>query len=122
MGLKFDYPRDFERIWQEHAVGVKKAAFDAWKKQAFTPEENNELIIHLKRRHKDDRKWVEGKYVPHLASFINGRRWEDNYERAKKHWTQIERERAPEPVRDEPRPDPERVRAMLKQALGGLVH
>lgn len=84
MGLKFDYPHEFERIWKSHPVGVKKLAFEAWKKQKFTAAENDELVLHLDRRHRDDRKWVEGKYVPHLSTFINQRRWEDDYVRVKR--------------------------------------
>ena len=122
MGLKFEYPREFERVWNEHPVGVKKAAFDAWKKQKFTAEENDELILYLHRRHKDDRKWVERKYVPHLASFLNQRRWEDDYERVKKHWTQARREEAPQPTHQGERIPPERLRQMLKEKLGGLIH
>jgi hypothetical protein len=122
MGLKFEYPRDFDRIWSEHPVGVKKAAFDAWTKQKFTPDENAELIMYLRRRHKDDRKWVEGKYIPHLATFLNQRRWEDDYEKVKKHWTQARREEQVAAEERGPRPDPEQVRQMLAQAFRTVTH
>ena len=81
MGLRFDYPADFELIWQVHPVGIKKLGFDAWRKLKLTEAENAELIAHLVQRHKDDVKWLEGKYVCHLSSFLNSRRWEDEYKK-----------------------------------------
>jgi hypothetical protein len=79
MGLRFEYPQEFERLWKAHPVGVKKPAFDAWKKLKLTADENAELLTHLQRRHKADVKWIEGKYVPHLSTFLTQRRWEDEY-------------------------------------------
>lgn len=79
MTLKFHYPPEFERLWKAHPVGVKKPAYDAWKKLRLTADETLELVAHLDRRHREDAKWIEGKYVPHLATFLNQRRWEDDY-------------------------------------------
>jgi hypothetical protein len=84
MGLRFEYPPEFESLWSRHPVGVKKLGYDAWKKLKLTAEENAELAAYLERRHRDDEKWVEGKYVPHLSTFLNGRRWEDNYRRIRR--------------------------------------
>ena len=81
MGLRFEYPADFEEIWKRHPVGVKKLGYDAWRKLKLTPAENVELCEYLERRHRDDVKWLEGTFVPHLSSFLNGRRWEDDYKR-----------------------------------------
>lgn len=81
MGLKFDYPADFLAIWSEHPVGVKKLGYEAWLKLKLTDEENAELVAYLAQRHRDDVKWLEGTYVPHLSTFLNGRRWEDDYKR-----------------------------------------
>ena len=81
MGLKFDYPAEFERLWSAHPVGVKKLAYDAWRKLKLNEAENAELIAHLVQRHRDDEKWLAGTYVPHLSTFLNGRRWEDQYKR-----------------------------------------
>ncbi len=81
MGLRFDYPEDFESLWRAHPVGVKKLGYDAWRKLKLTAEENAELIAHLTQRHRDDEKWLGGVYVPHLSSFLNGRRWEDQYKK-----------------------------------------
>jgi len=98
MSLKFDYPHDFERLWKAHPVGVKKPAFDAWKKLKLTADDNNELVVHLDRRHKDDARWIEGKYVPHLSSFLNQRRWEDDYRRVKRSGPQRESTTVPTEV------------------------
>jgi len=84
MALKFDYPQEFERLWKAHPVGVKKPAFDAWRKLKLTSEETRELTEYLIARHRDDRKWIEGVFVPHLTTFLNQRRWEDEYERVRR--------------------------------------
>jgi hypothetical protein len=84
MGLRFDYPDQFMAIWQAHPVGVKKLGYDAWKKLKLTADENAELVEYLVNRHRDDAKWLQGTYVPHLSTFLNSRRWEDEYERARK--------------------------------------
>lgn len=81
MGLRFDYPEQFEAIWRAHPVGVKKLGYDAWKKLKLSDSENAELVDYLNQRHRDDVKWLEGTFVPHLSSFLNGRRWEDEYKR-----------------------------------------
>ena len=81
MGLRFDYPEDFEALWRAHPVGVKKLGYDAWKKLKLDASENSELVAHLVQRHKDDAKWLEGTFVPHLSSFLTGRRWEDEYKK-----------------------------------------
>jgi hypothetical protein len=81
MGLKFDYPPEFEALWQAHPVGVKKLGYDAWRKLKLDADENAELLAHLKQRHRDDEKWLAGTYVPHLSTFLNGRRWEDEYKK-----------------------------------------
>ena len=81
MGLRFEYPEEYEQLWRAHPVGVKKLGYDAWRKLKLTAEENEELVAYLTQRHRDDAKWREGVYVPHLATFLNQRRWEDTYQK-----------------------------------------
>jgi hypothetical protein len=85
MALHKTYDPAFERFWSEYPVKVNKgAAFKAWEKLKLSPEDVDELVLHIHRRKKDDAKWLEGKFIPHAASFLNGHRWEDVYQRAKK--------------------------------------
>lgn len=84
MGLKQDYGYDFERFWKVYPVKVNKGtAFKAFQKLKLSSEDVDELIAHLEERKKKDAKWVEGKYVPHCATFLNGHRWEDEYQKTK---------------------------------------
>ena len=75
------YSMAFERAWKAHPVGTKKAAWNAGKKAGFDDENWRWLEDYLATRHKRDEKWREGKFVPHLSTFINNERWEDNYKR-----------------------------------------
>ncbi len=120
MGLKFEYPREFDRLWRSHKVGVKFNAYKAWLKLGLDKDhvENDWLINYLDKRHKEDAKWVEGKYVPHLSSFLNGRRWEDEYPK-------IRRLHSHQPFVQETqevkRASPETISAELAK-LKGILH
>ena len=78
------YTAAFERCWKQHSVGVKKTAFKAGEKAGWTDSNWDWLALYLERRHKDDVKWLEGTYIPHLSSIINGERWTDPYKRKSK--------------------------------------
>ena len=75
------YSPAFESCWKVHNVGNKKAAWKAGEKAGFTDSNWLWLENYLKKRHQDDLKWKEGKYVPHLSSIINAERWDDPYKR-----------------------------------------
>lgn len=74
------YDPEFERLWKVWPNHVAKLpAFKAWKKHV--PEDIREkLIDHVIERTRFDAQWQKG-YVPHLATFINQARWEDDYKR-----------------------------------------
>lgn len=74
------YPPAFEALWREYPNKAKKwDAFKAWEKRV--PEgDREELLQHVIERARFDVQWHRG-YVPHLMSFINGARWEDDYKR-----------------------------------------
>ena len=81
-GLRFTYPHRFEQLWAAYPKtksGSKWTAFEAWWQLDLTEDEALELIAHVERRCKDDAKWLEGKYVPMLSTFLNQRRWDDDY-------------------------------------------
>ncbi len=77
------YTPAFEACWRVHKVGNKKAAYKAGKNAGFRQENWAWLTQYLEQRHKDDAKWIEGKYIPHLSSIINQERWDDPYEKVK---------------------------------------
>ena len=88
-----NYSEAFEKCWKVHAVGNKKAAWKAGEKAGFTEANWIWLRDYLERRHKDDAKWIEGKYVPHMSSIINGERWDDPYKkvsRKRAEWSDAE--------------------------------
>lgn len=75
------YSRAFETCWSQHEVGTKKTAWNAGKKAGWTDANWLWLAAYLERRHKEDVKWREGKYVPHLSTLINQERWTDVYKK-----------------------------------------
>lgn len=80
MGLRKDYDTDFERLWREYPNKANKlGAFKAWQKH-IASEDREELLQHIVERSRYDAQWQRG-YIPHLQSFINGARWEDDYKR-----------------------------------------
>jgi len=82
--VKINYPYDFQRLWSAYPLKVGKgAALRAFEKLKPDSEDVDELILHLEERKKYDAKWVEGKYIPHLSSWLNGHRWEDEYQRVR---------------------------------------
>lgn len=67
----------FKEFWQEYPrKEAKQKAADAWKK--IEPKEVPEIMAGLKRL-KTCEQWRDGggKFIPHPATFLNGRRWED---------------------------------------------
>lgn len=77
------YSRAFEDCWKVHSVGTKKAAWNAGQKADWDDGNWVWLQRYLEKRHKEDAKWIEGKYVPHLSSIINQERWTDPYPKKK---------------------------------------
>lgn len=67
----------FKKFWQEYPrKEAKQKAADAWKK--IEPKEVPEIMAGLERL-KSCKQWRDGggKFIPHPATFLNGRRWED---------------------------------------------
>lgn len=93
------YSSAFESCWKVHSIGNKKSAWKAGIKAEFTDSTWAWLENYLIARHKDDAKWIEGKYVPHLSSIINAERWDDRYKRvnrARVQWSDDEFKETPE--------------------------
>ena len=72
---------DFEQFWQLYNYKVaKKAARKAWSK--VSEADRAQVMESLPERIATDKQWLAG-FQPHPATFLNGERWEDEYEKCK---------------------------------------
>lgn len=70
----------FALFWQEYPrKAAKAAALKAWQKLNPSPELVERILAHV-RDHKRSPDWIKdgGQFVPYPATFLNGRRWEDD--------------------------------------------
>jgi len=61
---------------------LKKSKFEAqkaWKNMKINEETCEEIIKKVNLFKNRDKKWLGG-YIPHPATFLRGRRWEDEVE------------------------------------------
>ena len=73
-------PDGFHRFWE--AYPLKKSKFEAqkaWKNMKINEETCEEIIKKVNLFKNRDKKWLGG-YIPHPATFLRGRRWEDEVE------------------------------------------
>lgn len=69
----------FDSFWKEYPNRVaKQDAVKAWKKLKVDPELLEKIMTGLSRWKASD-EWSRdgGRYIPHPASWLNGKRWED---------------------------------------------
>jgi hypothetical protein len=74
------YCEDFNKMWQTYPRkdGSKKKAFDIWKKLTNKPNLiiiKNDLYNHVEKYSKIN-KGKDIKFIPHLTTWLNQRRWE----------------------------------------------
>jgi hypothetical protein len=77
--VKHLYDEDFEKWYAQYPRHVGKMdAFKAWKKALGSGVSVETLQMTL-AQHKRLRQWVKDdwQFVPHPATWLNGRRWED---------------------------------------------
>ena len=134
MALTKDYPAAFERLWKAYPKwpagrSKKEESFRAFEKArkalSFTDSDISEIERDIELRKRDCETWQKNnKFGPVMfATYCNNYLWNEPYPKAKQHWTQTRREEAPEqPTHQGERMDPEKLRQMLKERLGGLVH
>lgn len=70
---------DFDRFWSAYPRKVAKPrARTAWRRQKIRPEELDALLSALEADKQGD-QWTRdgGRYIPHPATWLNQRRWED---------------------------------------------
>ena len=77
--LKNALETGFGRFWSAYPKKTaKKDAFKAWAK--LKPDEDlTEKILSALEKHKKSDQWLKdnGQFIPYPATWLNGRRWED---------------------------------------------
>jgi hypothetical protein len=130
MALRKEYGHHFERVSKSYPIKVGKfeasKEFDKLTKgmsDADVGEFTEELVMHIERRKKEDVKWLPNRegntFIPHLCRFLKHRRFEDEYQKARRHPSSYIK---PEP--DEPRytADPEVALRALEAAKRAVRH
>lgn len=103
LGFNKDYPVGFEQLWKVYPNKAnKEGAYKSWKREGFSKQSENDLLInHVSERRKMDVMWLpdrDGKtFIPHLQTFINQRRWHDDYKKARSQVARHSKELEPEP-------------------------
>jgi len=74
-----DLPEGFEEFWSAYPRKASKPqAIKAWKKQKLTRKNLPDILAGLERvRGSDQWQRDNGQYIPHPATWLNNRRWED---------------------------------------------
>ena len=73
---KPEYSEEFLKFWENYPRRVgKKKAFTAWQKEV--DGELLKVLAGIERCQKHEWKTCEPKFIPHPATWLNGRRWED---------------------------------------------
>ena len=69
----------FDEFWNLYGHKLaRKQARKAWEK--LSSAEHSEIMNHLPERLLTDKQWLAG-YKMHPATFLNGERWFDEYEK-----------------------------------------
>ena len=69
----------FDKFWSHWPVKRKKKQAKAIWSRKKLDESVDDLISDVTERLKHDRQWKQG-YIPHCTTYLNGHRWEDEYE------------------------------------------
>ncbi len=73
------YSAEFEQFWSAYPKKVGKGdAFKAWQKNGHPPIQEIIVILALACQCGD---WLKegGQYIPNPATWLNGKRWDDDY-------------------------------------------
>ena len=74
-------PALFQRFWQAYPRKVNKAhAMQAWTKLHVDEQLFERIMDGLRRNIQFDRTFREKEYTPYPASWLNGKRWEDEFD------------------------------------------
>lgn len=72
-------PTGFDSFWSIYPRKVAKpAALKAWKSARLTPTQIHTVLTDIRDRQNSD-EWTksDGQFIPHPATYLNQRRWED---------------------------------------------
>ena len=72
------YSKDFLAFWEVYPKKIAKGdAFKAWKKAKAKPE--LEALLSIVNRQAQWEQWRKdgGQYIPNGATWLNGKRWDD---------------------------------------------
>ncbi len=82
--------RTFDIFWEKYPRKTsKQQAITAWKRIKPDGELVEEIMSSLER-HKKSEQWIRdnGRYIPYPATWLNGRRWEDEITEVKDNGTE----------------------------------
>ena len=94
-------PEGFDEFWELYPRKLdKKRAMASWKRIAL--KDHAAIMENIAGRIRSDESWSKdgGKYIPHPTTYLNGKRWEDQFQTriemvpAHKVWTPEEMLRA----------------------------
>lgn len=69
----------FTEFWEEYPrKTAKEAALKAWNKLAPDPDLLTEILVAVARQKKSD-QWRDEKFIPHAATWLNQKRWKDEF-------------------------------------------
>lgn len=78
---RMQYPSDFETFWNAYpnngVKGDKKKALKTWLKLRVNDEDLKMMLTVLERQ-KKERGWRDGIGIPHVVTYLNNARWEDD--------------------------------------------
>jgi len=79
---KETYSAEFQKLWAEYPKKTdKKKAWERWNNLNGT-RPGIETLLSAIESQKLSRSWKEG-FVPHMTTWLNGARWEDEVEAEK---------------------------------------
>lgn len=81
----FDEPgsNSFSEFWEQYPrKASKQNAVNSWKKLKPSSEVADKILQDLAWRKQNDPQWIKdsGQFIPHPATYLNQRRWEDERE------------------------------------------
>lgn len=71
-------PEGFAKFWAQYPRKTAKAnAQSAWNRLKANAELQATILHDLAQRKQNDHQWRDVAFVPHPATYLNGKRWED---------------------------------------------
>lgn len=77
-----DCTKDFDQFWNIYPRKVNKTdALNAWTKLKPDPLLFEQIVTAVKISATENPQWIQqdGRFIPHPATYLNNRRWEDEF-------------------------------------------